>query len=98
MPAKSDVTMTPPFEADPDVPLSDAEFQRGRAAMLARTAREATGLSQQAFANRYGIPCGSLRDWEQGRRIPDAATQSYLRVIARMPERVGEALDGKPCA
>jgi putative transcriptional regulator len=33
-----------------------------------------------------------LRDWEQGRRAPDAAAQSYLRVIAFMPDEVAKAL------
>ena len=88
MPAKHDATGTPPVEPDPDAPLSDAEFE------LARWARQATGLSQQAFAARYGIPLGSVRDWEQGRRAPDAAALSYLRVIARMPDAVATALDG----
>lgn len=59
---------------------------------MARTARAATGLSQSAFAERYGIPAASLRDWEQGRRVPDASTQSYLRVIVRLPEAVAKAL------
>jgi len=92
MTAKRDVTTTPPVE--PDAPLTDEEFVRGRAAVLARQARKITGLSQHAFAARYGIPRGSIRDWEQGRRTPDAATQNYLRVIARMPNEVAQALEG----
>lgn len=79
---------------DPDAPLSDVEFERGRAAVLARKARAATGLSQPAFAARYGVPVASLRDWEQGRRKPDAATRNYLRVIAAMPDAVARTLDG----
>lgn len=92
MTARRDATTPPPDDFDPDTPLTDEEFERGLAAMLARRARAATGLSQAAFAERYGIPAGSLRDWEQGRRLPDAAAQSYLRVIARMPEDVARAL------
>jgi putative transcriptional regulator len=92
MTAKRNVTATPSGEPDADAPLTDDEFERGRGAMLARRARAATGLAQAAFAERYGIPVGSLRDWEQGRRSPDAAAQSYLRVIARMPEVVAKAL------
>jgi len=61
--------------------------------MLARRARAKTGLSQQAFAERYGIPAASLRDWEQGRRTPDNAAQSYLRVIAKIPDDVAKVLD-----
>jgi putative transcriptional regulator len=92
MTAKRDVTRNPLGDADADAPLSDAEFDRGYGAMLARRARAAAGLSQAAFAAQYGIPAASLRDWEQGRRAPDAATRSYLRVIARMPEAVAKAL------
>lgn len=77
---------------DVDEPLTDAEFERGRAAMLARRAREATGLSQQEFAKRYDIPVATLRDWEQGRRMPDATARNYLRLIVRDPEWVAETL------
>ncbi len=92
MSAKYDVTKKPRVEPDADAPLTDDEFKRGHGAVLARRAREATGLSQNVFAARFGIPAGSLRDWEQGRRAPDAAAQSYLRVIARMPDAVAKAL------
>ncbi len=92
MSAKPDVTKKPRVEPDADEPLTDDEFERGHGAVLARRARDATGLSQNAFAARFGIPAGSLRDWEQGRRAPDAAAQSYLRVIARMPDAIAKAL------
>lgn len=82
----------PPEDFDLDTPLTDEEFARGSTAMIARRARAATGLSQDAFAARYGIPVGSLRDWEQGRRVADAAALSYLRVIAKMPDEVGKVL------
>jgi len=79
-------------QPDGDAPLSDTDFERGHGAMLARRARAVTGLSQNAFAVRFGIPVGSLRDWEQGRRTLDAATRNYLRVIARMPNAVMRVL------
>lgn len=79
-------------EPDPDAPLTDAEFERGRTALLARRARATTGLSQEAFAARYGFALASIRDWEQGRRHPDTAARSYLRVIAAIPEAVAEAM------
>ena len=92
MSAKQNDIKKPCVEPDADAPLSDDEFERGLGAVLARRARDAAGLSQNAFARRFGIPAGSLRDWEQGRRAPDAAAQSYLRVIARMPGAVAKAL------
>jgi putative transcriptional regulator len=92
MSAKHDATTKPRVKLDADAPLSDDQFERGLGAVLARRARDAAGLSQNAFARRFGIPAGSLRDWEQGRRAPDAAAQNYLRVIARMPDAVAKAL------
>ena len=32
--------------------------------------REATGMSQKAFAKTYGIPLSTLRNWEQGSNSP----------------------------
>jgi hypothetical protein len=28
-------------------------------------------LTQPAFAQRFGLPVGTVRDWEQGRAVPD---------------------------
>jgi putative transcriptional regulator len=33
-----------------------------------------------------------LQDWEQGRRRPDRAARAYLKVIAKKPKAVEEAL------
>jgi putative transcriptional regulator len=62
------------------------------AAAIVRTVRKRLGLSQAQFAARYHFPVGTLRDWEQKRRQPDAPALAYLRVIAREPEMVAEAL------
>jgi putative transcriptional regulator len=51
-----------------------------------KTIRRELKLSQEEFAASFHIPIGTLRDWEQGRREPDAAARAYLRVIAREPE------------
>lgn len=32
--------------------------------------RESTGMSQKAFAQMYGIPLSTLRNWEQGNNSP----------------------------
>lgn len=50
-------------------------------------------LSQGAFATLFGIPLGTVKDWEQGRRKPDAPARAYLRVIARNPKAVRSALE-----
>ena len=57
-----------------------------------RVIRRALGLSQEQFAERFQIPLGTLRDWEQGRKEPDAAARAYLVVIGRNPAAVSEAL------
>jgi transcriptional regulator with XRE-family HTH domain len=58
--------------------------------------RRALRLSQQEFAAYYRIPIGTLRDWEQGRKEPDAAARAYLDVIAGEPEMVRKALAKRP--
>ena len=54
--------------------------------------RRVMGLSQESFAARFQIPIGTLRDWEQGRKEPDAAARAYLTVIGRNPDAVVAAL------
>jgi len=54
--------------------------------------RERLGLTQEAFAATYRIPVGTLRDWEQGRKLPDAPARAYLTVISRNPEAVANLL------
>lgn len=54
--------------------------------------RERLGLTQEAFATTYRIPIGTLRDWEQARKHPDAPARAYLTIIARNPEAVASLL------
>jgi len=54
--------------------------------------RERLGLTQEAFAAAYRIPVGTLRDWEQRRKNPDAPARAYLLVIERNPELVASML------
>jgi putative transcriptional regulator len=78
---------------DPDArPLSEEDFSRMKRTPQTKIIRRALGLSQEDFAARYQIPLGTLRDWEQGRVEPDQAARAYLKVIAREPETVREAL------
>ena len=43
-------------------------------------------LTQQAFAERLGISLGTLRNWEQKRRIPDGPAQRLLELIEDRPD------------
>ena len=57
-----------------------------------RAIRRALHLSQQDFATTYRIPLSTLKNWEQGRRHPDAPAAAYLLAIARRPREISDAL------
>ena len=57
-----------------------------------RSIRRRSGLSQSAFAARYGLNLRTLQDWEQGRAQPDGPARAYLLVILREPRAVERAL------
>jgi putative transcriptional regulator len=79
--------------SDPDAqPLTAEDFKRMKRTPRAKIIRRALRLSQEEFATRFHIPLGTLRDWEQGRKDPDAAARAYLVVIGRNPDAVTEAL------
>ena len=83
--------------ADPDArPMTEEEWARARPVPRVSIIRRAFRLSQEEFAAQFHIPIGTLRDWEQGRKEPDAAAKAYLRVIASEPETVRNALLPRP--
>jgi putative transcriptional regulator len=53
--------------------------------------RKSLHMSQHRFAALYRIPLATLKNWEQGRRNPDAPAAAYLRAIQRRPKEVMEA-------
>ena len=80
-------------QSDPDAqPLTAEAMGQVRRTPQVKVIRRALGLSQEEFGARFHIPLGTLRDWEQGRKEPDAAARAYLVVIARRPDLVSEAL------
>lgn len=54
--------------------------------------RDSLGKSQTEFAMMIGVSVATLRNWEQGRRVPDGPAQALLRVAAQNPEAVANAL------
>jgi len=56
--------------------------------------RRSLRMSQHRFALTYRIPLATLKNWEQGRRAPDAPAAAYLRAIQRRPKEVMEAVAG----
>ena len=54
--------------------------------------RARLGMTQEAFAGRFGFKVNTLRHWEQGMRQPEGPARAYLLVIDRAPKAVQKAL------
>jgi putative transcriptional regulator len=54
--------------------------------------RERLGMTQAAFARALRIPLSTLRNWEQGRVLPDPAARSLLALVAKNPKAALRAL------
>ena len=57
-----------------------------------REIRTKRKMSQPEFALMIGVSVATLRNWEQGRRVPDGPALALLRVAAKNPKAVAEAL------
>ena len=57
-----------------------------------RTIRNSTGLTQKAFAERFGFSIETIRNYEQGHCLPTGPARTLLRVIASEPEAVARVL------
>ena len=55
-------------------------------------------LSQSEFSRVFGISAGTLRGWEQGRRVPHGAAAVLLRIADSRPDAVLEAIHQKTSA
>lgn len=55
-------------------------------------ARRQLGLSQDQFANAFGVSASTLRKWEQGQRSPTGAARTLMKLIEREPAAVMRAL------
>ena len=49
-------------------------------------------MSQSEFAKALRIPVSTLRNWEQGRVLPDPAARSLLTIVAKNPKVALKAL------
>lgn len=54
--------------------------------------RQSLDMTQEAFADAFHLDLGAVRAWEQKRRRPDKAARLYLKVIARNPQAVRDAI------
>ncbi len=80
-------------EDDPDAPpLTDDQRARLRLASSIRNLRHDLGLTPEEFCDRFGFDLPSFRDWERGRRVPDAPSEILLRLIAQQPDLVAHVV------
>ncbi len=70
--------------------LIRGEFQSGQDVAALR---RFIGLSQPQFARAIGISVHTLRNWEQNRRRPEGPALALLRIAARHPRIIREALE-----
>jgi putative transcriptional regulator len=54
--------------------------------------RSSYQLSQNEFAALLGVSVKTLRNWEQGRRMPEGPARVLLQVAARHPEAVWDVV------
>jgi putative transcriptional regulator len=54
--------------------------------------RQSLHMTQEAFAATFHLDIGAVRAWEQKRRRPEKAARLYLKVIARNPDVVRDAI------
>lgn len=84
--------------ADPNDPedrdVSVAALERANIGRFIRVLRYNLGLTQEEFANIYGIPLANIRQYEIGRHMPPPAVRAYLKVIAAEPEMVKRVMAG----
>ena len=55
-------------------------------------------LSQNEFAALMGISVKTLRNWEQGRRVPDGPARVLLQVAAKHPDAIWDVVKARPRA
>ena len=97
LPKHSDEAIEAAALSDPDnKPRTPEREKKLRRIPQVKVMRRALGLTQAEFAAHFHIPLGTLRDWEQGKSEPDTCARAYLRVIARNPKAVTDALESAP--
>lgn len=91
--SRTDEELTAAAESDPDnLPLDDRTLSRLRRPLDVKAIRKGLKLTQQQFAQEFGLELRTVQDWEQGRVMPTGAARTLLRIIERDPEAVRRAL------
>ncbi|WP_367832248.1 helix-turn-helix domain-containing protein [Shinella sp. S4-D37] len=89
---KSPIVLPSDPEDAEDFDVTAEAMDRGQRARLIRKTRTGLGLSQTEFAERFRVPVGTLRDWEQARATAPDFAIAYVRVIGRHPDLVAKAV------
>jgi putative transcriptional regulator len=74
--------------------LPDAAPAETASSLVVRDLRRRARLTQMEFASRLGVPVETIRNWEQGKRMPRGPARALLAVIAHAPDTVFAALAG----
>lgn len=75
------------------IAYTQGDESRGREATVdVKVVREASNMTQAAFAKTFRLKLGTVRDWEQGRRRPDTGSITLLKMIQTDPLAVREIL------
>jgi putative transcriptional regulator len=83
--------------AVPAIPLTSTDMPAEMTALPAvRDLRRRARLTQMQFAARLGVPVETIRNWEQGKRMPRGPARALLAVIAHAPDTVFAALASEP--
>jgi putative transcriptional regulator len=80
------------FPLVPATPLAALATTSVASPPAVRDLRRRARLTQQEFAARLGVPVETIRNWEQGKRMPRGPARALLAVIAHAPETVFAAL------
>lgn len=84
--------------------LEAGQIQRGEippsrvfklSALDVRQIRQDLNLSQAQFARLIHVSVKTLRNWEQGARVPDGAASALLTAIRNDPKNVMSALNSE---
>ena len=71
----------------------DASKGRVAAGQDVKAIRAKTRLSQSKFAAKLRVPVGTVRDWEQYRRSPDAPARTLLGIVDVDPKAAMALID-----
>lgn len=79
-------------QKEEDGEQSDGDAPAYAPVLPVQAVRKQLGMTQEQFAAALHIPLPTLRNWEQGRTLPDPAARALLTIVAKEPEAALRAL------